>query len=60
VAMVVSGSHTGGMSTVEDQVPTRGSAEDLITFADGFSTVKRNVFVVGTDKAEVSVPEVSI
>jgi len=60
VAMVISGSHTGGMSTVEQRVPTRGSAEDLIEFADGFSTVKSNVFVVGTDKAEVSVPEVSI
>lgn len=60
VAMVISGSHTGGMSTVEQQVLTRGSAQDLIIFADGFSTVKRNVFVVGTDKAEVSVPEVSI
>ena len=60
VAMVISGSHTGGMSTVEQRVPTRGSAEDLIEFADGFSTVKSNVFVVGADRAEVTVPEVSI
>ncbi|NIP36652.1 MAG: hypothetical protein GWN12_17370 [Thermoplasmata archaeon] len=60
VAMVISGSHTGGMSTVEQRVPTRGSAEDLVEFADGFSTVKSNVFVVGADRAEVSVPEVSI
>ncbi len=60
VAMVISGSHTGGMSTVEQRVPTRGSSEDLIEFSDGFSTVKSNVFVVGADRAEVSVPEVSI
>ena len=60
VAMVISGSHTGGMSTVEQQVPTRGSYEDLVEFADGFSTVKSNVFVVGADRAEVTVPEVSI
>jgi small subunit ribosomal protein S4e len=60
VAMVISGSHTGGMSTVTQRVPTRGSAEDLIEFDDGFSTVKSNVFVVGSDRAEVSVPEVSI
>jgi small subunit ribosomal protein S4e len=59
-AMVISGSHTGGMSTVEQRVPTRGSNEDLIEFADGFSTVKSNVFVVGAERAEVSVPEVSI
>jgi small subunit ribosomal protein S4e len=60
VAMVISGSHTGGMSTVDQQVSTRGSSEDLIEFADGFSTVKSNVFVVGADRAEVTVPEVSI
>jgi len=58
--MVISGSHTGGMSTVENRVPTRGSNEDQITFADGFSTVKSNVFVVGAERAEVTVPEVSI
>ena len=60
VAMVISGSHTGGMSTVEQRITTRGSNEDLIEFADGFSTVKSNVFVVGADRAEVTVPEVSI
>jgi small subunit ribosomal protein S4e len=59
-AMVISGSHTGGMSTVDQRVPTRGSSEDLVEFADGFSTVKSNVFVVGADRAEVTVPEVSI
>jgi small subunit ribosomal protein S4e len=59
-AMVISGAHTGGMSAVEQRVPTRGSSEDLITFADGFSTVKSNVFVVGSERAEVTVPEVSI
>jgi small subunit ribosomal protein S4e len=60
VAMVIGGSHTGGMSTVEHRVATRGSSEDLIQFSDGFSTVKSNVFVVGATQAEVSVPEVSI
>ena len=60
VAMVVSGAHTGEMSTVTNQTTTRGSAEDLIEFADGFSTVKTNVFIVGSERAEVTVPEVSI
>ncbi len=60
VAMVIGGAHTGAMSTVEKRVPTRGSAEDLIEMADGFSTVKSNVFIVGAERAEVSVPEVSI
>ena len=60
VAMVISGSHTGDMSTVEQRLPTRSSSEDLIEFTDGFSTVKSNVFVVGADRAEVTVPEVSI
>lgn len=60
VAMVISGAHTGTMSTVEQRVPTRSSSEDLIEFTDGFSTVKSNVFVVGVDRAEVTVPEVSI
>jgi len=60
VAMVIHGTHTGEMSTVTQQTPTRGSAEDLIEFADGFSTVKANVFIVGSERAEVTVPEVSI
>jgi small subunit ribosomal protein S4e len=60
VAMVVSGAHTGEMSTVSQRVPTRGSSEDLIEFEDGFATVKSNVFIVGSEKAELSVPEVSI
>jgi small subunit ribosomal protein S4e len=60
VAMVISGAHTGEMSTMTQRVPTRGSSEDLIEFADGFSTVKSNVFIVGSDRAEVTVPEVSI
>lgn len=60
VAMVVHGAHTGEMSTVTQRTPTRGSAEDLIMFADGFSTVRANVFIVGSERAEVTVPEVSI
>jgi small subunit ribosomal protein S4e len=60
VAMVISGSHTGEMSTVVQRTPTRGSAEDLVEFEDGFATTKSNVFVVGSERAEVSVPEVSI
>jgi small subunit ribosomal protein S4e len=60
VAMVVSGAHTGEMSTITQRTATRGSAEDLIEFDDGFSTVKSNVFIVGSERAEVTVPEVSI
>ncbi len=60
VAMVVSGAHTGEMSTVSQRTTTRGSAEDLIEFDAGFSTVKSNVFIVGSQRAEVTVPEVSI
>jgi small subunit ribosomal protein S4e len=60
VAMVISGAHTGEMSSITQQVPTRGSSEDLIEFTDGFSTIKSNVFIVGSDRAEVTVPEVSI
>ena len=60
VAMVISGAHTGAMSTVTERTHTRGSAEDLIEFEDGFATTKRNVFIVGSERAEVTVPEVSI
>jgi small subunit ribosomal protein S4e len=60
IGMVIGGAHTGEMSTVTERIPTRGSAEDLIAFEDGFNTVKRHVFVVGTGKAEVVVPEVSV
>lgn len=60
VAMVIGGAHTGEMSTVIQRTPTRGSAEDLIELDGGISTVKGNVFIVGSAKAEVVVPEVSI
>ena len=60
VAMVISGAHTGEMSTVVQRSPTRGSAEDLIELDGNISTVKSNVFIVGSAKAEVTVPEVSI
>jgi len=57
-AMVIGGSHTGNMAQVDHRIPKTGSAEDLIELEGGLRTVRSHVFVVGSGRAEVVVPEV--
>jgi small subunit ribosomal protein S4e len=57
LVFVLGGSHPGSIQTVEDYKVRRGSGSNLITFKEGFSTVKENVFVVGERTPEITVPE---
>jgi len=57
-AMVIGGSHTGNMAQIDHRIPKTGSAEDLIELEGGLRTVRSHIFVVGSGKAEVVVPEV--
>lgn len=57
LVFVLGGSHPGSIQTVEDYRVRRGSGSNLITFKEGFSTVKENVFVVGERTPEITVPE---
>ncbi len=60
LALLIGGSHPGTVQTIESYNVMRGSASNIVTFKDGFSTVKENVFVVGDKAAEIKVPEAKI
>ncbi len=57
VALLIGGSHPGSLQTIEDYKIRRGSAPNLVTFKEGFSTVKENVFVVGEKTPEIKLLE---
>jgi len=59
VAMVISGAHAGQTSVIEDYSETRSSGPNMVKFRDGTSTVKENVFVVGSKSPEIELPEAS-
>jgi small subunit ribosomal protein S4e len=60
LALVTGGSHPGTVNTIESYQLRRGSASNLVTFKEGFSTVKENVFVVGEGVPEIKLPEVKV
>lgn len=58
-ALLIAGSHVGRLSIVDAYLVKRGSASNIVTFKEGHSTVKENVFVVGGAAPEIALPEVS-
>jgi len=57
LALLTGGSHPGTVQTIEEYRVRRGSAPNLVTFKEGFSTVKENVFVVGDKVPEIRLLE---
>jgi len=57
LALLVGGSHPGSLQTIETYQIRRGSAPNLVTFKEGFETVKENVFVVGDKAPEIKLLE---
>ncbi len=57
VALLIGGSHPGSLQTIESYEVRRGSAPNLVTFKEGFTTVRDNVFVVGEKTPEIKTPE---
>ncbi|WP_019177518.1 30S ribosomal protein S4e [Methanomassiliicoccus luminyensis] len=57
MALITSGSHVGETATVDEYTVTRLSADNLVKFTNGTSTIKSNVFVVGAKGSEVELPE---
>jgi small subunit ribosomal protein S4e len=53
IALLVGGSHPGTIQTIENYEVRRGSSPNLVTFKEGFGTVKENVFVVGEKAPEI-------
>jgi small subunit ribosomal protein S4e len=59
IAMIISGAHAGEISVIEDYEITRTTTPNIIRFRDGTSTVKDNMFVVGTSTPVIELPEAS-
>ena len=60
VALLIGGSHPGSLQTIENYQVRRGSAPNLVTFKEGFSTIKENVFVVGEKTPEIKLLEAKV
>jgi small subunit ribosomal protein S4e len=57
IAMIVSGTHAGQTAIIDDYIVTRTPSPNVVKFKDGTSTVKDNVFVVGSKAPEIELPE---
>ena len=57
IAFLVGGSHPGSVQIIENYQIKRGSAPNLVTFKEGFETVKENVFVIGDKVPEIKLME---
>ena len=57
VALLTGGSHPGSLQTIESYKVQRGSSANIVTFKEGFTTVKENVFVVGEKTPEIKLLE---
>lgn len=59
IAMITNGTHAGEIATIT-AVETRRSARPNVVKLEGFSTIRPYVFVIGTEEALVTLPEVSV
>ncbi|MCL2318192.1 MAG: 30S ribosomal protein S4e [Methanomassiliicoccaceae archaeon] len=58
-AMIMNGALAGKIETIADRVVVKGSADDVVRFKSGVETVSRNVFIIGSSKPEIKLPEAS-
>ncbi len=59
-ALIIGGNHRGSLGVIDRYETVKGPQKNMVWFAEGFETVKENVFVVGTDSPEIKLPEVSV
>jgi len=57
--LIIKGPLAGKVDAVAEQVVVKGPADNVVKFKSGTETVKRNVFVIGSSKPEIKLPEVS-
>jgi len=57
LALLIGGSHVGEIAHVEGYKPSRNPKENIVSFQEGFSTVKKNVFLIGKEATEIVIPE---
>ena len=58
IAMIIGGRHAGKLAHITEYEIIKSFNENVIKFKEGFKTVKRNVFIVGTNEPEIIMPEV--
>ena len=51
--------HQRGIKTVKEVQIIRGSAPNVVVFADGSETIVDNCFIIGADKPAITMPEAS-
>jgi small subunit ribosomal protein S4e len=59
IAMLIGGSHIGEFETITKYEEIKNPKPNIVFFED-FSTIKDYVFVVGQEKPEITVPDVSV
>lgn len=57
--LITNGRHAGKVETVETVSISSASSANIVTFKSKSETVKDNVFVIGTGKSEITLPEAS-
>lgn len=56
-ALIISGTHTGQLAKVGGLEVVKSSRPNVVRFAEGITTIRPNVFVVGRDRAEIQTVE---
>lgn len=59
VVLVINGRHAGKVETIESIKDGSATADATVLFQSKTETVKDNVFVIGSGKAEIALPEAS-
>ena len=57
--LIKDGAHAGQVRTVKEVQTIRGSAPNVVVFADGTETIVDNCFIIGADKPAITMPEAS-
>ncbi len=56
-ALVSEGNHAGMIEVVSDYIVVKGPSANVVRFEDGSETVKRNVFIIGSNGPAIKLPE---
>jgi len=56
---IINGPLSGKVEIIEDYVVVKGPSDNIVKFSDGIETVRRNIFVIGAEKSEITLPEAS-
>jgi small subunit ribosomal protein S4e len=58
-ALIINGALAGKVETIAKCVAVKGSGDNIVTFKSGIETVRRTVFIIGSSKPEIKLPEAS-